>query len=189
VDSNNNSRSDRSSSLLELAADRQQQFLRFSLSSGMSLLVEIDRVVELISIPIERVVPMPHLPPAVKGVYNWRGEILWIVDLSELLGSAATPQSYRNLQPTIVMSDRATEERGFAAAEQDRSQATIGFIVGEIAEIEYYDAARIQSPLPDWIDPDLAKWLRGWWESTSGEIFLILDVPAIFDRADIHTDL
>lgn len=155
----------------------------------MSLLVEIDRVVELISIPIERVVPMPHLPPAVKGVYNWRGEILWIVDLSGLLGIAATPQSYRNLQPTIVMSKPATEECSFpVAADRDRSQA-LGFIVGEIAEIEYYDADRIRSPLPDWIDPDLAKWLRGWWKSTSGEIFLILDVLAIFDRADIHTDL
>jgi positive phototaxis protein PixI len=155
----------------------------------MTLLVEIDRVMELISIPIDRVVPMPHLPPAVKGVYNWRGEILWIVDLSGLLGIAATPQSYRNLQPTIVMSQQATTERSFAvAAEQDRSQA-IGFMVREIAEIEYYDPERIRSPLPDWIDPGLAKWLRGWWESTTGEIFLVLDVPAIFDRADIHTDL
>jgi positive phototaxis protein PixI len=178
-----------SASLLEPAANTQQQFLRFSLASGMTLLVEIDRVVELISIPIERVVPMPHLPSAVKGVYNWRGEILWIVDLSGLLGVAAPPQSYRSLQPTIVMGERATVERSFTvSADRDRTQA-IGFIVKEIAEIEYYDAERIRSPLPDWIDPNLAKWLRGWWESTSGEIFLILDVSAIFDRADIHTDL
>ena len=52
-------------------------------------LIEIELVTELVNILVDRVVPMPHLPPAVMGVYNWRGEILWIVDLAMLLGGGS----------------------------------------------------------------------------------------------------
>ena len=71
----------------------RQQFLRFQLQPSvpdrvapLSWSIEIDRVTELVNLPIDRVVPMPQLPPAVMGVYNWRGEILWIIDLATFLG-------------------------------------------------------------------------------------------------------
>jgi positive phototaxis protein PixI len=175
------------SSVVESSSQTQQQFLRFLLPPGLTVLIEIDRVTELISIPIDRVVPMPHLPPAVKGVYNWRGEILWIVDLAILLGVAASPH-YRSLQPTMIISNAVTSEVGGADAFDRRQAQTIGFIVDEIAEIEWYELDLIR-PVPDWIQPELSMWMRGLWESNTGEKFLVLDGQAIFDRADIHADL
>ena len=46
----------------------QQQFLRFQLQPGVMALMEIDLVTELVNIPNDRIVPMPHLPPAVMGI-------------------------------------------------------------------------------------------------------------------------
>jgi positive phototaxis protein PixI len=88
-------------SSLESRTDRQ--FLRFQVYPNLMALIEIEVVTELLNILIDRVVPMPHLPPAVMGVYNWRGEILWIVDLAMLLGTVSSSRRYRSLQPTIIL--------------------------------------------------------------------------------------
>jgi positive phototaxis protein PixI len=180
----------RSSLVAEPTARTQQQFLRFSIQPGLMALIEIDRVMELVNIPISRVVPMPHLPPAVRGVYNWRGDILWIVDLAVLLGGGQeVSRKYRSLQPIVILS-RITTDRDrspSAPATIDyQADTAIGVIVEEIVEIEWCDLDLISSNLPTNLDPELAKWMRGIWESPTGENFLVLDAAAILDRADVH---
>lgn len=186
------------SSLVE-SARTQQQFLRFRLLPDLTALIEIEaigstkdveierqrhiQVTELVNIQIDRVVPMPHLPSAVMGVYNWRGEILWIVDLAMLLG-VTTGRRYRSLQPTIILAS-STERRGKATAE-DRQEQTIGLVVDEIAEIEWYEPEQIR-PL-ELAAPALSTWVRGVWTAT-GENFLVVDGQAIFDRPDFDADV
>ncbi len=178
-------------SLDESADLNYQQFLRFqihpdcrrSLEQPLRWSIEIERVTELINIPIDRVVPIPHLPPAVIGVYNWRGEILWIVDLAMFLGvkTAGSPLRYRSLQPTIILTSADTSE--------DPRQKTIGFVVDEISEIEWCDLDLIQSLSPDHLYPECSSWARGMWGSVTGENYLILDGQKISDRAEFHADV
>jgi positive phototaxis protein PixI len=158
-----------------------QQFLRFQLQPNLMALIEIELVTELVNILVDRVVPMPHLPPAVMGVYNWRGEILWIVDLAVLLGGGGSPRRYRSLQPTMILSIDLNGE--------DRQQKTIGFVVDEIAELELCDLDLIESPLPANIYPEFSDWARGLWAADTGESFLVLDGKKILDRASFHADI
>ncbi len=187
------------SSLVE-SARTQQQFLRFRLLPDLTALIEIDRiagtkdveserrrhiqVTELVNIQIDRVVPMPHLPPGVMGVYNWRGEILWIVDLAMLLG-VTKGRRYRSLQPTIILAS-STEQRGKAIGEE-RQEQTIGLVVDEIAEIEWYEPEQIR-PLEQRLAA-LSTWVRGVWAAVTGENFLVVDGQAIFDRPDFDADV
>jgi positive phototaxis protein PixI len=141
------------------------------------------RVSELMNIPIDRVVPIPHLPTAVMGVYNWRGEVLWIVDLAVLLD--LTPDRVdavdrhrslcRTLHPTISISsvDHAGESR------------TIGLVVDEIADIEWYEPESISAS----VDRSRSAWASGWARSTTGEKLAILDGRAIFEASNLHADL
>ncbi len=144
-------------------------------------LMEIDLVTELVNIPIDRVVPMPHLPPAVMGVYNWRGEILWIVDLARLLGVKAALQQMRSLQPTIMLTN--------GMKNGDRDQKIIGLVVDEIAEIEWFDLDLIQSPVPTNIYPEVSSCVSGLLVSATGENFLVLDGKSIFRQSDVHATL
>jgi positive phototaxis protein PixI len=179
----------RSSLVVEPAARTQQQFLRFSIQPGFMALIEIDRTIELVNMPLSRVVPMPHLPPAVRGVYNWRGDILWIVDLAVLLaGGREVSHKYRSLQPIVILSSAPVAERtrSTPATSDYQADTAIGVIVEEIVEIEWCDLDLISSNLPTNLDPELAKWMRGVWESPTGENFLVLDAAAILDRADVY---
>jgi positive phototaxis protein PixI len=159
----------------------QQQFLRFQLQSNLRALMEIDLVTELVNIPINRIVPMPHLPAAVMGIYNWRGEILWIVNLATLIGANRSGGRSRSLQPTIILSCGVTPE--------DRFQTTVGLVVDELDEIEWFDLDRIQSPIPGHLYPEFSKWVNGLWVSATGENFLRLDGQKIFASANFQADV
>jgi positive phototaxis protein PixI len=211
LNSISNDRLARSVAIGESAARTQQQFLRFLLQPHLMVLIELDarsqstdgvevrqQVTELVNIQIDRVVPMPHLPPAVMGVYNWRGEILWIVDLAMLVGVAKSTKRYLSLQPAIILtvaedldvSGSRLRTSQLAAAQETRQQRTIGLVVDEIAEIEWYELGLMRAPeSEDGIDPQLLGWVRGVMESATGENFLVLDGQAIFARGDVHADV
>jgi positive phototaxis protein PixI len=194
-----------SSPVVEPVTPAQQQFLRFVLPSGLMALIEIDaavtqlrqQVTELVNISLDRVVPMPHLPPAVRGVYNWRGEVLWIVDLAILMGIAGISRRYRSLQPTIILTSSPSLEAGGSRdrlavgvdADEDRQARTLGLIVDEIVEIEWYQLDLIRAPRSGEIPPALSKWVRSVWESVTGEHLLVLDGRAIFECAEFHAEV
>jgi positive phototaxis protein PixI len=159
----------------------QQQFLRFQIQSNLMALMEIELVTELVNIPIDRIVPMPHLPPAVMGIYNWRGEILWIVNLATLIGVNHSGGRSPSLQPTIILTSGATPE--------DRIRTTVGFVVDRLDQIEWFDLDSIQSPLPAHIYPEFSKWANGCWVSPTGENLLKLDGQTIFASANFNADV
>lgn len=159
----------------------QQQFLRFQLQSSLMALIEVDLVTELVNMPLDRIVPMPHLPLAVMGVYNWRGEILWVVDLARLLGMNSSARPNRSLQLTIILTSDPKNE--------DRQQKTVALVVDEIAEIEWFDLDLLQSPLPANIYPEYSSWASGLLISATGEKFLRLDKKTIFESASFNADV
>ena len=165
-------------------APPRQQFLRFQLQpslphqvASLGWGIEIDRVTELVNLPLDRVVPMPHLPPAVMGVYNWRGEILWIINLATLFGvtTPTTLPRHRRFQPLMIINSTATSN----SVLEHQQQQPIGLMVDEISEIEWCDLELITAALPANIDPKLSKWATGSWQSIAGEHLPILNGNAI----------
>jgi positive phototaxis protein PixI len=176
----------------DLAGQSQQQLLRFRLESDLTAAIEIvgvtaqgeNRVTELVNIPLDRVVPMPHLPPTILGVYNWRGEILWIVNFVTLLGlnpapGISSPQHYRSLQPTIVLTNVTSSGNSMA----------IGLVVDRIDEIEWCQPNLARSASPHSLETELAPWTKGYWRSATGEQILVFEGQTIFDRAELHADI
>jgi chemotaxis signal transduction protein len=51
--------------------------------------VPSDRVMQVVASPV--VTPIPTAPPAVKGVFNLRGEIVPLLDMGRLLGLEPSP--------------------------------------------------------------------------------------------------
>ena len=136
----------------------RHQFLKLAIQPDVMAIVAIECAIELMNIPVDRVVPMPHLPPAVRGVYNWRGEILWIVDLAVLLGLGASERD-RKFQPTVVLSSSSQADVGLAdrGSQPQSSKKTIGFIVEEIIGIELCQLDLSSGTLPAPLDSELAK--------------------------------
>lgn len=135
---------------------------------------------ELIDISSDLVVPIPHLPVAVLGVYNWRGEVLWVVDLAVLLGASERQcHSERRSYPTIVV--RAIDPGG--------ETKTIGLAVDEIADIEWCELALSPAATVAPQQVERSGWVKGYAISPSGAKLTILDELAIVERAELHADI
>ncbi len=161
----------------------QQQFLRFHLEPDTAAMISVSQLSEVLTIGLGQIVPIPHLPPWVLGVYNWRGEILWMVDLGYLLGltpwhqQSMTRSHYRAI---ILNGDISYHEKqrkpGFKS--QDRNQM-LGLVVSRVEDIEWCNPDDIQSPPTASVNAKFVPFLKGFWVKSNGDIISTLDGQAI----------
>jgi positive phototaxis protein PixI len=154
--------------------EREEQFLRFYLEPDTKVMLPVAQLTEVLTIPLGQIVPIPHMPAWVMGVYNWRGEILWMVDLGHLVG----------LTPWHQQQQRGSTYRAFvlrtdAQTTNPEKGQKLGLIVGRIEDIEWCDPAAIQSPPASTIEAGLAPFLQGFWLKSDGEIIVALEGKAI----------
>jgi|ERR687886_1643937 positive phototaxis protein PixI len=153
-----------------------EQFLRFHLLPNTTALLPIQQLIEVLTIPTGQIVPIFHMPPWVMGVYNWRGEILWMVDLGHLLGLTSWHQqaSSPNTYTAIVLQTRSHQE----ISTNTKSQI-LGVVVNRVEDIEWCNSAWIQSPPSSSVTPELVPFLRGYWLKSNTEMLALLDGKAI----------
>jgi positive phototaxis protein PixI len=155
----------------------EEQFLRFFLEPKTRLMLPIEQITEVLKIGVGQIVPIPQMPPWVMGVYNWRGNILWMVDLGHLLGFNSWYQqgvNTSNYTAIVIAPDKA-----------DRSQVvgnellSLGAIVTRVEDIEWCNTDLIQSPPASSVTPALAPFLRGYWLDRHDEMILVINGKAI----------
>ena len=162
----------------ELLQDRkEEQFLRFHLEPDTKIMLPIEQVTEVLKIGVGKIVPIPQMPSWVMGVYNWRGEILWIVDLGHLIGLNSWYQQEINVtdHTAVVLSYKSQSDNS------KKSQTSLGLIMTSVEDIELCNPNLIQSPPASAITSALAPFLRGYWVKPDSQIILVLDGDAIIN--------
>lgn len=147
--------------------------LKFQLYPNTKAMLPIKQITEVLKIQLAQIMPIPQMPAWVMGVYNWRGDILWMLDLGQLLGldSWYQQQHDRLLHTAIVLSP---EREG-----NNDNQIHLGLVVAGVDDLETCDPAAIQAALDSQINPRLNSFLQGYWLQSSGEMVLALDGQAI----------
>lgn len=152
------------------------QFLKFNLSSDMTALLPVGQLVAVLKIEAVKITAIPHLPPWVMGVYNWRGEVLWIVDTGHLLGVSSWQHQPRvSTRYEILLLERKSTEA--------TERCLLGLWVKQVEGIELLSLDRIHSPVS--VSEMLVPFLRGYWLDSAGDMLTLLDGPAIFDRMPV----
>lgn len=170
--------------LTPIPVDNRQRFLRFMLSSqggeedsqteirqavqgedfsegprkeqAADLLLPLGEIVEVIQIALEDIFPVPDMPACVLGVCGWRGETLWLVDLSHLTGYIPL---YR--RPYLV-------DLPFAMVVQSSGQS-LGLVVEQVGEVDLFDEDTIQME-PGLCSPKLEPFIRGYCPQQGGMV-------------------
>ncbi|MEB3295266.1 MAG: chemotaxis protein CheW [Synechococcales bacterium] len=158
------------SPLVQEAIDRSvsQQLLRFSLSEGHQVLLPTQHLLEILGAAQTPIIPIPDMPAAVMGVCNWRGEILWLVDLSCYLGFGAL--SFTNLQ-----------RKSFKTLIAQAGQQRVGFVVAQVEQMIWLERSQLL-PVPNPpMNPVLARSLQGYYADPVGNMLLVLDGIAVIN--------
>ncbi|MBV9386879.1 MAG: purine-binding chemotaxis protein CheW [Chroococcidiopsidaceae cyanobacterium CP_BM_ER_R8_30] len=156
-------------------------FLRFRLVPDTSVLLPVQQITEVITIATHEIVPIPNLPAWVMGVHNWRGEVLWMVDLGQLIGLDPLYQHATNHSSytAIAISETQLMPNRQAVASQTANRKLLGLVVNQVEDMEWLNLDAIQSPPPASVTPELVPFLRGLWLKSNGEILTVLDSRSI----------
>ena len=143
-----------------------EQFLSFSIVNEVAIL-PTQKLTEVLTLTPQQIVPIAGLDPSVMGVCNWRGEVLWLVDLNLVLNGKPLPPLEGNHYSAILI--------------HHNGQA-LGVVVSQIHQMLWCHPNGIQ-PIPrSQHHPDPSPLLQGYWISPQSETLLVLDVPELFLR-------
>ncbi|MGK7913318.1 MAG: chemotaxis protein CheW [Synechococcus sp.] len=151
--------------------DRQlstQAFLRLRLDPKTLLLLPMDSVLEVLTLPIQRVSVMPNMPGCVMGLLNRRSKVIWAVDLAHMLGGRPLESHLQQLTAAIVH------------AQKDR----LGLMVRAIEGVQRFNPDLIQSPLGGVVEEQWVPYVRGCILEGS-EILMVLDPQSIAQSAQL----
>jgi positive phototaxis protein PixI len=117
-------------------------YLNFQITTQHLGMLPTDQLVEVITLAPQQIIPIPEMPPNVLGVYNWRGEVIWIIDSALIVGPTPTP----TIKHAILIS---------------HENQVIGLIVQHINQMIWCNPSDIQSPPPTAAKPidHLSRWL------------------------------
>jgi positive phototaxis protein PixI len=143
-----------------------EQFLSFDLTSTIQAMLPTQQLTEILNLSLNQIVPIPDTAAQVMGVCNWRGEVLWLVDLGYLLGSEPLFNHRRSNCKAIVV-----QYQGH----------TLGLVVNQVKQMIWCDLAQVQTMPETPFTPELATCLQGYWLTPQNETLLVLDSDVIVD--------
>ncbi len=137
------------------------RLLRFPLGSPDSALLPLEHIAEILRIDVVEILPVPEMPSCVLGIGNWRGKMLWLVDLNHLVG-------YPPLTLTVGVSP-------IAMVVQVNDQS-VGLVVEKVNDIESHDLEKLHPPSFGLFPESLLPFILGSLPGGSGNV---LDVTGI----------
>ncbi len=119
-------------------------------------------------VPIPGITPVPNTDDFVIGLFNLRGEIYTLVDVSTILGMESKTVNENDMVVLI-----------------DGKDLTLGILVDRIHGVRYLDDAQIK-PAHGIVSKKMEQFVSGIISERSSEIYL-LDVDQLFSSQAIRT--
>lgn len=141
-----------------------EKFLRFQLGEEGIALLPLNIIKQVMQVSVAEILTVPQMPTCVLGIYNWRGEMLWIVDLGNFMG-------FPNLATGGV-------ENLMAIAIQVQEQY-LGLVVQQINDIELHNINQINMPSLGLFSPEILPYLQGYLIGANKEVLMVLNGEAI----------
>ncbi len=146
-----------------LPPENRQRLLRFPLGVEESALLPLEEIAEILRVNAAEILPVPEMPSCVLGICNWRGSMLWLVDLNHLVGG----------EPLSLQGAVATSPVAMVVQVNEQS---LGLVVQQVNDIELHELQRLQPTAPGLFPSCLLPFVLG---ALSGGNGTVLDVKAI----------
>jgi positive phototaxis protein PixI len=159
------------------AAATDQRVLSFRLTPDLSGMIATSHLNEILTLTAADIIPIAGTPAAIVGVYNWRGEVLWLMDIG-----------YALKLPPIVYRHHPSAQ--YSAIVVNHTTGPIGLLVEQVVGMEWIDSAAIQrSPdranasaftaiLPSLDTPSIS----GYWQSPQHNLQLEINLAALIQQ-------
>jgi positive phototaxis protein PixI len=158
------------------------QFLTFPLGEDPSAMLPVTQLAEVLSLAYAQIMPIPDLESWILGVYNWRGEMLWVVDLASLVGLPPLHQQLRNASSCKVMVSKIKPS-------PDAAPIYLGLAVKGVEDMYWCGIDEIKSAPNTTVTSGLTPYLAGYTLSPSGQMLMVLDAAAMTERINTRAGI
>ncbi|AOY80699.1 chemotaxis protein CheW [Moorena producens JHB] len=146
-----------------LAPETRVRLLRFPLGFEDSILLPLEQITEIIRVNVLDVLLVPEMPSCILGIGNWRDEMLWLVDLNQLVG----------YPPLSELGQVSVSPVAIVVQANDQS---VGLVVSQVNDIELHELEQLQPASSGLFPQSLLPFLLGY---LPGDGSTVLDVKAI----------
>ncbi|NJM73973.1 MAG: chemotaxis protein CheW [Scytonema sp. RU_4_4] len=134
------------------------KLLCFPLGLQDSALLPLKQIAEIIRVNLVEILPVPEMPSCILGICNWRGEMLWLLDLNHLVGYPVLTTGVTRIAIVVMVNEQA-----------------VGLVVPQVDDIELHDLQQLQKASAGLFPPKLLPFVLG--ALPNGKT--VLDVTAI----------
>ncbi len=146
----------------------KERFVLFELGTKHIGAIPVNYIAEVFQISLVAILPVPEVPVSVLGLYNWRGEMLWWVDLEHLVG----------LEPITQERDSGNIHMAIVIQAREKS---LGLLVRELVDIEWLFLREMKSSATGLFPGELYSFLEGYFIKDDQKTILSLDPVAILE--------
>ncbi|KZL51695.1 chemotaxis protein CheW [Nodularia spumigena] len=146
--------------------ENKEKFLSLNLGTRDTAVISLHQITEVFQVSLADICGVPQMPSCVLGIYNWRGEMLWLVDLEEMLGYPPVLQGANFLSNLM-------------AIVLEREGKYLGLLVRSLMDIESLDTNQIKPASAELFYPAMSPFLKGYFINSAEEMILNLDATAI----------
>jgi positive phototaxis protein PixI len=140
------------------------------LDANQQALLPTQQLFEIVKASLTEITAISGLAPSVMGIYNWRGDVIWVIDLASLLG-------YKPLYAQQYEQEKLQDKCHIVFLRNQDN--VIGLAVPRVGQIVKCDISTIQTSALTFANPAMMKACQGYWLSGAEETFLVLDGDAI----------
>ncbi len=147
-----------------------QKFLSFNLGSKDTAVMSLEQITEVLQVSLTEICSVPQMPSCVLGIYNWRGEMLWLIDLEEMLGYTHLSQKTNFLPKMMVI---VVQNEG----------KYLGLLVRQLMDIEWLKPKEMKPIDTQLFSPEMASFLLGYFINSAEEMIIHLDATEIIQAS------
>ncbi|MEH2350889.1 MAG: chemotaxis protein CheW [Nostoc sp.] len=146
--------------------ETKEKFLSFNLGIRDTAVISLQHITEVLQVSLPEICGVPQMPSCVLGIYNWRGEMLWLVDLEAMLGYPPISQGANLLSKMMAI---VLENNG----------KYLGLLVRQLIDIEGLDTQQMKPPSAELFYPKISPFLQGYFINDSEDMIFHLDAITI----------
>jgi positive phototaxis protein PixI len=150
--------------------ETKNKFLSFNLGVKDTAVISLQHITEVLQVSLPEICGVPQMPNCVLGIYNWRGEMLWLVDIEAMLGYPPISQGANLLSKMMAV---VLENNG----------KYLGLLVRQLIDIEWLDTQQIKPPTTELFYPKILPFLEGYFINDSEDMIFHLDAITIIQAA------
>lgn len=145
---------------------RSTQYLCIEVNQTLQTILSTDDLDEVITLDYQKILQIPGMPTVVAGVFQWHGEIMWLIDIAYLMG-------FNPLLSTGYYQEK------FRVVKVKYKGKYLGILVQKVGELINVETKNITLVKQKKVNSHVEKFIKGTCTNSAREKMMIVDIEKI----------